>query len=318
MKAIVQERYGSPDVLKLMDVEKPVVGDDGVLVRVRAASVNVLDWRRMRGTPFVVRIDEGLRTPKNALLGRDAAGHVEEVGKNVRHLQPGDEVFGVGDGAFAEYVVGRTFAPKPKNLSFEEAAAVPIAGWTALQGLRDKGGIESGQKILVNGAGGGVGTFVVQIAKALGGEVTAVTKTASVGLVRSIGADDVIDHTREDFRDRSDRYDLIVEVGQRLRFPQCRRSLSPQGRLVLIGAGGGVGGPIGRFIAASFRLKVLRQPVVAFVSWESTDDLLVIKDFIEAGKVRPVIDRTYGLDEAPQAVRHVEEGHPRGKIVITV
>jgi NADPH:quinone reductase-like Zn-dependent oxidoreductase len=318
MKAIVQESYGSPRILRVGDVDRPTPEDDAVLVRVRAASVNVLDWRRVRGSPFLIRLDEGLRRPKRPVLGVDTGGVVEEVGKDVHHLGPGDEVFGIGEGAFAEYTTGRTFVTKPANLSFKQAAAVPVAGLTALQAVRDKGRIQAGHRVLVNGAGGGVGTFTVQIAKAFGAEVTAVTRTASIDLVRSLGADHVIDHSREDFTRNGNRYDLIVEIGRKLRFPECWSSLTTNGRLIFVGAGGGVGGPIGRFVAASLRSRVLKQPVTAFVSWESTDDLLTLKDLIDAGKVTPVVERTYALSEAPEAVRSVESGGVRGKLVITV
>ena len=318
MKAIVQEKYGSPDILRVSDVDRPVFDDDTVLVRVRAASVNALDWRRVRGKPAVIRFDEGLRRPKRPVLGVDTAGVVEEVGKNVTHLRSGDEVFGIGQGAFAEYTVGKTFAPKPAKLSFEQAAALPIAGSTALQTVRDKGEIVEGQKVLVNGAGGGVGTLVVQIAKAFGASVSATTTTEKLELVRSIGADYVLDHTQEDFTKIGERYDVIVEVGGKLTMPGCRPALTPDGKLVYVGAGSGPGGPIGRFITASFRARMLRQPVVVFVSWDSTDDLLTLKGLIEAGKVTPVIDRTYPLSESADAIRHLELGRARGKVVITV
>lgn len=318
MKAIVQDRYGSPEVLRVAEVEKPTVDDDGVLVRVRAASVNAGDWRRVRASPFVLRLDEGLRRPKRVVFGADAAGHVEEVGKNVTHLQPGDEVFGVGKGAFAQYVSGRTFVPKPANITFEQAAAVPVAGLTALQGLRDKGRIQPGQKVLINGAGGGVGTFVVQVAKAFGAQVTGVTSPGNVDLVRSLGADHVMDYTREDFMKGGIRYDLVVDVGGNRSLSDSRRVLAPDGTLVLVGAGKGLGGPVGRFLAASVRSRLLKQRVVAFVSWESTDDLMTLKELIEAGKVIPVIDRTYPLAQTSQALRYLESERARGKVVIKV
>jgi NADPH:quinone reductase-like Zn-dependent oxidoreductase len=319
MKAIVQHGYGSPDaVLRLADVEKPEVDDDDVLVRVRAASVNALDWRRVRATPFIVRLGDGLRTPKEPGLGVDAAGHVEEVGKNVTHLRPGDEVFGVGTGAFAEFTTGRFFVPKPANLTFEQAAAVPVAGLTALQGIRDKGGVQPGQSVLVYGAGGGVGTFTVQVAKALGAEVTAATRPDNLDLIRSLGADQVIDYTREDFTTGERRYDVVVDVGGTRSLSACRRALAPGGTLVLSGAGHGASGPLGRFAAAIFRSAVLRQRIVVFISKESTEDLLALKELIEAGKVTPVIDRTFPLAETPEAVRYLESEDARGKVVITV
>jgi NADPH:quinone reductase-like Zn-dependent oxidoreductase len=318
MKAIVQDRYGSPDVLRLTDVDKPMVDDDDVLVRVRAASVNAGDWRRVRASPFVIRLVEGLRRPRTGAVGVDAAGHVEEVGKDVTHLQPGDEVFGVRKGAFAEYVSGRTFVPKPANLTFEHAAAVPVAGSTALQALRDKGRIQPGQRVLVNGAGGGVGTFVVQIAKAFGADVTGVSSTGKLDLVRSIGADHVIDYTREDFTKSGPRYDLIIDVGGTPSLSACRRALTPDGTLVLVGAGSGPGGPIARLLAGFLRSRLLKQRIVAFISRESKEDLLTLKELIEAGKVAPVIDRTYPLSETAEAIRYLESGHARGKVAITV
>ena len=318
MKAIVQKGYGSVEVLSLQDVAMPVVGDDEILVRVRAASVNVLDWRKMRAAPFVVRMTDGFRTPKQPVLGVDAAGVVETVGKDVTKVNPGDEVFGIGRGSFAEHTVGRTFASKPTNLSFEEAAAVPVAGSTALQSVRDIGKVRSGQSVLINGAGGGVAHLIVQIAKAFGAEVTATTTTDKLDFVRSIGADRIVDYTTEDFRASGERYDVIFEVGGKLTMRACRRSLTPDGRLVLVGAGSGLGGPIGRFISASFRAKVFRQPVIAFVSWESVDDLLTLKHMIEAGSTRPAVDRAYSVVDTPKAVRYVEGGGVRGKVVITV
>jgi NADPH:quinone reductase-like Zn-dependent oxidoreductase len=319
MKAIVQEGYGSPDaVLRLAEVDRPAVDDDGVLVRVRAASVNALDWRRVRGSPFVLRLSDGLRTPKKPGLGVDTAGHVEEVGRNVTDLRPGDEAFGVGTAAFAEYTTGTYFVRKPANLTFEQAAALPVAGITALQGLRDKGKVRPGQRVLVHGAGGGVGTFTVMVAKALGAEVTATSRPDKLDLVRSLGADHVIDYTREDFTSGGERYDVIVDVGGNRSLSAYRRALAPGGTLVLAGAGHGASGPIGRFLAASFRSAVLRQRIVAFISKESTEDLLALKELVEAGRVTPVIDRTFPLEDTPEAIRYLESGNAGGKIVITV
>ncbi len=319
MKAIVQEGYGPPEaVLRLAEVDRPKPDDHGVLVRVRAASVNALDWRRVRGSPFILRFGEGLRTPKKPGLGVDAAGHVEEVGGNVTDLRPGDEVFGVGTGAFAEYTTGRFFVPKPASLTFEQAAAVPVAGLTALQGLRDKGRVTPGQRVLVYGAGGGVGTFTVMVAKALGAEVTAATRPGKLDLVRSLGPDHVIDYTREDFTRGGRSYDVIVDVGGDRSLSACRRALAPGGTLVLAGAGYGASGPIGRVLAAIFRSGVLRQRIVPFISKETTEDLLALMDLIEAGKVTPAIDRTYPLAETPQAIRYLESGDVHGKVVIAV
>lgn len=319
MKAIVQEGYGRPNaVLRLAEVDRPAPDDDGVLVRVRAASVNALDWRRVRGSPSVLRLGGGLRTPKEPRLGVDAAGIVEEVGANVTDLRPGDEVFGVGTGAFAEYTTGTLFVPKPANLTFEEAAALPVAGLTALQGLRDKGKVEPGQRVLVHGAGGGVGTFTVMVAKAFGAEVTATSRPDKLDLVRSLGADHVVDYTREDLTRRGRRYDVIVDVGGNRSLSACRRALAPGGTLVLAGAGHGASGPIGRALAASFRSAVLRQRIVVFISKESTEDLLALKELVETGKVTPVIDRTFSLDRTPEAIRYLESENAGGKVVITV
>jgi NADPH:quinone reductase-like Zn-dependent oxidoreductase len=317
VKAIVQRAYGPPDVLSLEDVDRPTPGDDEVLVRVTAASVNVLDWRKMRAAPFIVR-SEGLRRPRQPVLGADAAGVVEAVGTAVGHVKPGDEVFGIGKGSFAEYTVGKAFASRPSGLTFEEAAALPVAGLTALQAVRDIGKLEAGESVLVNGAGGGVGHLTVQVAKTFGGRVTATTRTESTDFVRSLGAEEVIDHTREDFLTREMRYDVIIDVGGKLTLPGCRRSLTPGGRLVLVGAGSGFGGPIGRFVVASFRAKLLRQPVLAFVSWETVEDLMTVKELAEQRKVVPIIDRSYPLSDTAEAVGYVESGGVRGKVVVTV
>jgi NADPH:quinone reductase-like Zn-dependent oxidoreductase len=324
MKAVVQDRYGSPAVLELRDTDKPVVGDDDVLVRVHAAGVDPGVWHLMTGLPYLVRImGYGLRTPKVGIRGRDVAGRVEAVGRNVTRFHPGEEVFGIGEGSFAEYVCARAdkLAPKPANLSFEQAAAVPISALTALQALRDRGKVQPGQRVLVIGAAGGVGSFVVQLAKAFGAEVTGVCSTTKVDLVRSIGADEVIDYTREDITDGARRWDLIVDTAGRRSLSQLRRALTPRGTLVIVGGEGG-----GRWLGG-FDRQILRAPAVSafsrqrlrpLVSKERSEDLLVLKDLIEAGKVTPVIDRTYPLREAPEAIRYLEEGHARGKIVITV
>jgi NADPH:quinone reductase-like Zn-dependent oxidoreductase len=312
VKAIACHRYGSPDVLELEEIDKPSVDDDDVLVRVRAASVNAYDWHLIRGLPYVVRASEGLRRPTSSAVGVDLAGHVEAVGKNVTQFEPGDEVFGERSGAFAEYVSAReaNFVLKPANLTFEEAAAVPMAGYTALQGLRDKGRIKPGQRVLINGAAGGVGTFAVQIAKAFGARVTGVCGTGNLEMVRSIGADDVIDYTREDFIQRGQRYDLILDVASNRPLWRAQRVLSTDGVLVVVGA------PDGRWLAPL--LRPLTAVLLSRLARRSREDLIVLKELIEAGKVAPVIDRTYPLRETADAIRYVETGHARGKVVITV
>ena len=272
----------------------------------------------MRASPSFIRLIEGVRRPKEATPGSDAAGVVEAVGKNVTDLKPGDAAFGVRTGAFAEYVSGGAFVPKPGNLTFEEAAAVPVAGMTALQALRDKGGIQPEQRVLVNGAGGGVGTFAVQLAKAFGADVTGVTSADNLDLVRSIGADQVIDYSREDFTRGTQRYDLIVDVGGTPSLSACLRALTPGGTLVLVGAGKGVGGPMARLVAGVARARLLRHRIVAFIAKVTNEDLLTLKELIEGGKVTPVIDKTYPLSEAAEALRYVETERARGKVVITV
>src|SRR5437016_5930979 len=324
MKAIVHRCYGSADVLKFEDIEKPIAADDQVLVKVHAASVNPLDWHYMRGTPYIVRMDSGFGKPENPRLGVDFAGTVEAVGKNVKRFKPGDEVFGGKFGAFAEYVTvreDRALALKPANLTFEQAASVPIAALTALQGLRDKGRIQPGQKVLINGASGGVGTFAVQIAKSFGADVTGVCSTRNVAMVRSIGADHVIDYTQEDFTKSGQRYDLIFDLVANHSFSARRRVLDPKG--IYIGAGIiGLGGSMVRLLAHQITELVLSrfvsQKFVTLMAKLSKEDLTILRELMEAGKVTPVIDRTYSLSEVPQAIRHLEEGHARGKIVITV
>jgi NADPH:quinone reductase-like Zn-dependent oxidoreductase len=323
MKAIVRHAYGSPDVLRLEDIDMPAVEDDGVLIRVRAASLNVIDWHFMRGAPLLTRMGEGLRTPKTHGLGFDVAGEVEAVGKNVTGVRPGDAVFGSAQGSLAEYVCGRPdrLAPKPANLSFEQASATGLAGRTALQGLRDKGQLQPGQRVLINGAGGGVGTFAVQIAKALGGDVTAVCGTHNVDLARSLGADRVIDYTREDFTRSGERFDLILDVAASRSLAACARVLAPDGTLVVIGAAGTGRSilPIAmRMLGAKARSRLGRQRMSMFMAKVRRDDLVSLKELIEAGKVTPVIDRTYPLSETAAAMRYLEAGHARGKIVITV
>lgn len=321
MQAIVQDRYGSPDVLELREIDKPEIDDDGILVRVRAASVNAFDWHLMRGEPFPARMGNGLRRPKSSVLGVDVAGRVEAVGRNVTEFRPGDEVFGNPGGAFAEYARGRAhgFVSKPASLTFEQAAAVPVAGLTALQGLRDRGRIQPGQTVLINGASGGVGTFAVQIAKVLGADVTGVCSTRNVELVRSLGADRVIDYTQEDFTRSGMRYDLVFDIAGSRPLWACRRVLAPAGTLVV------VGGPSGRWIRPMDRMVqavVLSRfgsaRMLPFLSKHSHADLVTLRDLLEAGRIVPLIDRTYPLHETPDAIRYVEAGHARGKVVITL
>lgn len=319
MKAIVSTRYGSPDVMQLQEVDKPEVTDDGALVRVRATSVNPYDWHSLRGEPYVMRLGSGLRRPQTTVLGIDVAGIVEAVGKNVTDLQPGDEVFGVRSGAFAEYVSGRNFVPTPVGLTFEQAAAVPVAGLTALQALRDKGAVQPGQRVLIYGAGGGVGTFAVQIAKAFGADVTAVTSTSNVAVVRSIGADRVIDYNRDDFTRSGQRYDLVLDIGAKRPLWKYRRVLEPDGTLVLVGGSAGRWiGPVVRAMGALALSRFVSQTLRPFLSDVNKEDLLLLKELIEAGKVTPVIDRTYPLSETADAIRYLETGRARGKVVITV
>ena len=327
MKAIVNHEYGSPDdVLELTEIDKPVVKDDEVLVRVHAASVNPADWHLMRGKPYIARLQLGLRKPKDTVLGCDVAGQVEAVGKNVTIFQPGDEVFGSpfahGCGALAEYVriSDDLLTLKPANLSFDHAAAVPLAALTALQALRDHGRIEPGHKVLIIGASGGVGTFAVQIAKSFGAEVTGVCRTRNVDMVRSIGADHVIDYTQEDFTESGQRYDLIFQLAGTRSPSDCRRALTSKGTLVLV-SGESEGrwiGPVGRIIRALLLSPFVSQKLVNFTVKPNKEDLQFLKELIEAGKVTPVIDRTYSLTEVPEAIRYLEEGHTQGKVVIAV
>src|SRR5712692_7369898 len=319
MKAIVYRRYGSPDVLGCEETEKPTPGDDEVLIKVRAASVNPLDRHIMRGRPPFLRIAFGLRKPK-VRPGRDVAGQVEAVGRNVTQFKPGDEVFGACRGSLAEYACTResALATKPHNVTFEQAAAVPVAGLTALQGLRDKGKIQRGQRILINGAGGGVGTFAVQIAKSFGAEVIGVCSTSKVDLVRSIGADRVIDYTKEDFTNGTQHYDLIFDVASTHSMREYRRVLNPNGTCVI--AGGAT--KVRAILTSAFEVLVLSrfvsQNFVMFVAKLSKEDLTTLGELMAAGKVAPVIDRRYRLSEVPEAIRYLEEGHARGKVVITM
>jgi NADPH:quinone reductase-like Zn-dependent oxidoreductase len=323
MKAITYHRYGSPDVLEFQEIDTPVAKDDDVLIRVRAAAANPRDWHFMRGLPYVIRPQFGLRRPRNPLLGSDVAGQVEAVGTNVTRFRPGDEVYAdVVTGGFAEYtsVPEDVVAPKPANLTFEQAAAVPLAALTALQGLRDRGRTQPGQKVLIIGAGGGVGTFAVQIAKWLGAEVAGVCSTGKVDLVRSLGSDHVIDYTREDFVQSGQRYDLVLQLAGTRSPSDCRRALTPTGTL-LLSSGESSGrwvGPIGRIVKAVLLSPFVRQRLVPFEAKRSVEDLRLMKELIEAGTVTPVIDRTFSLSDVPAAMRYLEAGHARGKIVITV
>jgi NADPH:quinone reductase-like Zn-dependent oxidoreductase len=323
MKAIVFDRYGSPDVLALKDIDRPVVEDNEVLVRIVAGGANPADWRVMRGDPYIMRIGWGLRGPRRTtVLGSDMAGQVEAVGKDVTRFRPGDEVYAeVDSGGFAEYISFREdlLGLKPANLTFERAAAVPMTGLTALQGLRDPGRIEAGQRVLVNGASGGIGTMAVQLAKAFGADVTGVCSTGNVGLVRSIGADRVIDYTREDFADAAQRYDLILDTVGNRSIAAFRRALAPKGTLVVTGGGGGRWlGPASQILKVIASSPFVGQRLVAVYGRRSKADLDVLKGLIESGKVAPVIDRTYPLNEVPEAIRYLERRHARGKVVITV
>jgi len=323
MKAIAQDTYGSADVLEFRDIEEPVVGENDVLVRVHAAGCGPDVWHLMTGMPYMARPAIGLRRPKIGVRGWDVAGTVEAVGTNIKGFRPSDQVMGTAEGSFAELVIAQPdkLVAKPAGLSFEQAAAVPISGTTALRAVRDKGRVQPGQTVLVIGAAGGVGSLAVQIAKASGGKVTGVCSTSKADLVRSIGADDVIDYTREDFADGSRRWDVILDTAGRRPLSQLRRALTPKGTLVIVGGDGG-----GHWTGGFFR-GMLRAPLVSlFVGQKlgglnskvKQEDLQVLKELIEAGKVTPVIDRTYPLIEAPDAIRYLAEGHARGKIVITV
>ncbi|MBB5873531.1 NADPH:quinone reductase-like Zn-dependent oxidoreductase [Allocatelliglobosispora scoriae] len=322
MRAIARHRWGSPELLALDEVDPPAIGDDEVLVSVRAASVNPYDWHRTTGTPYLVRIGSGLVTPRATALGADLAGVVAATGRDVTAFRVGDEVFGMGDGAFAEQVAIRPdrLAPKPADLSFEEAAAVPLAGLTALQGLRDRGGIRPGQRVLINGAAGGVGTFAVQLAKAFGAEVTGVCGTGNVELVRGLGADHVIDYTRADFTRDGRTYDLILDVAGNRSNAARRRALTPGGTLVLVGGPkrnrwtGPLGSLLRMLVAALFSSRTM----VGMLAKHSHADLLMLRDLLDSGQVRPVVERTYPLAETANALRHVAGGHTRGKVVITM
>ncbi len=323
MRAIVRDEYGPRDVLELRDIGRPEIGGNEVLVRVRAAGVDRGVWHVMTGLPYPIRLAGfGLRAPKNPVIGSDVAGVVEAVGEDVSRFQPGDEVFGVGKGSYAEYVCAREdkLAPKPANLTFEQAAAVAVSGLTALQGLRDQGKVRPMQEVLIIGASGGVGTFAVQIAKALGAEVTGVCSTSKAEMVRAIGADHVIDYTRDDFAEGGQCYDVILDIGGNSSLSHLRRALAPRGALIIAG-----GETDGRWLGGTDRqLRALAlspfvgQKLGTFVASENHRDMVVLKDLIESGKVTPVVDRSYPLKEVPEAIRYLEEGHAQGKVVITL
>lgn len=323
MKAIVYRKYGGPDVLEYEEIEKHVPGDDQVLIRVRAASVNPLDWKLMKGGPAFVRILLGLGKAKIKRPGVDVAGKIEAVGKNVTQFKPGDEVFGTCRGAFAEYAISESvfglksaLVTKPDNVTFEQAAAAPVAGLTALQGLRDKGRIEPGQSVLINGAAGGVGTFAVQIARLLGANVTGVCSTRNVEMVRSIGADRVIDYTQEDFTTSKQRYDVLLDCVGNRSLAACRRVLNAKGRLVMVGAPSDTALILARLIGIFVLSPFLRRKMVFFIAKVNRKDLTILRDYMATGKITPVIDRRYPLSEAADAFRYMAEGHARGKVVI--
>jgi NADPH:quinone reductase-like Zn-dependent oxidoreductase len=322
MKAIVQDRYGSTDVLRFEDVPVPTAGDGKVLVRVRAAGVDQGVWHLMTGLPYLGRAAFGFRRPRMRIRGMDVAGRVEAVGAGVTRFRPGDEVFGSYTGAYAEYVCGPQdrFALKPARLTFEQAAAVPISAVTALQGLRDAGRVRPGQTVLVIGAAGGVGSFAVQLAKHLGAHVTAVCSGGKADLVRALGADAVVDYTREDITDGTRRYDVILDVAGNRPLRQLRRALAPRGTLVIAGGEGGgrwLGG-VDRQLRAQLLSAFTRQRLCALMSRQRLDDLLLLSHLLESGDVTPVVDRSYPLSEAPEAIRYLRAGHVRGKVVITV
>ena len=319
MKAIIRQGYGGPEALAFTELPMPSVSEDQVLVRVRASSVNAHDWHMLRGKPYLARFSEGLRNPKGTEIGLDVAGEVQAIGQDVTHVKPGDRVFGSRYGAFAEYISGKNMVPMPSNVTFEQAAAVPTAGQTALQGIRDHGGVQAGHRVLVNGAGGGVGTSAVQIAKAFGADVTAVTSARNADMVRSIGADRVLDYAREDFTRGRDRYDVILDVGGRPSLSRMRRALTPKGTVVMVAPQPGQWiGPIARMAGGVVLSRIGGQRFVGYLATVSRDDLLFLKGLIEAGKLRPVIDRTYPFDQVPEAIRYMEAGHVAGKIVITL
>lgn len=324
MKAIVQDRYGAPDTLAFKEIDPPVAGDDEVLVRVHAAAVNALDWHFMRGDPYLARLSLGFGGPKITIRGRDFAGRVTAVGKNVTRFRPGDEVFGEADGTFAEYVCAKQneMGMKPVNLSFEQAAAMPMAGNTALMGLRDVANVQPGQRVLLNGASGGVGTFAVQLGKVFGAHVTGVCGTRNVDLVRSLGADEVIDYKQNDFSRNGQRYDVVFDLVGNRSLTDLRRVLTPSGTLLLSGGGnftgGSLVGPMGLMIKGKLLSFLVRQRMVMFIAKASRENLDRLGELAESEKIAPVIDRTFALSEAAEAIRYLETEHARAKVVITV
>jgi len=322
MQAIVYRCYGSADVLNVEEIEKPVPGDNAVLVKVATAGVNPLDWHFVRGTPYFLRLMSGLGAPEITSLGADFAGTVEAVGSNVTRFEPGDEVFGRGTGAFAEYLVlseDGALVRKPADVSFEQAASVPIAAVTALQALRDLGNLEPGQQVLINGASGGVGTFAVQIAKSLGAEVTGVCSTRNLEMVRSIGADHLVDYTKEDYTESGKQYDLIIDMVGNHSLLENRRALKPEGIFVIVGgAKGNWIGPIAGPIKALMLSPFVGQEFVMILAEIRQDDLTILGELMQTGKMTPVIDRRYRLSEVPEAIRYSEEGHAQGKTIINV
>ena len=323
MKGIVQDEYGSADVLEFRDIEEPAVGDDDVVIRVRAAGCGPDVWHLMTGRPYFVRLMPGFHRMRNGVRGRDVAGIVEAVGSNVTGFTAGDEVMGIAEGSFAELAPGRadTLVPKPARLSFEEAAAAPISGLTALQAIRDVAKVRPGQRVLVIGAGGGVGTLTVQVAKAFGAHVTAVASTSKLDLVRQVGADDAIDYTEEDFTDGSRRWDVIVDTAGRRPLRELRRALTPKGTVAIVGGEGGgawTGGFLGMMLRAPLLSLFTRRKFRMVVSKEKLDDLRALAELIEGGTVTPVVGKTFALVDAAEALREIERGHARGKIVVTV
>jgi NADPH:quinone reductase-like Zn-dependent oxidoreductase len=327
-KATIYHRYGSPDVLECEEIEKPAPKDDEVLIQVRAASLNPYDWHFLRGLPYFLRLQTGLGKPKDRRLGVDLAGQVESVGNKVTQFKTGDDVFGCGQGAFAEYACASQakLARKPQDVSFEQAASLPIAGLTALQGLRlgatsDRGQIPQGQKVLINGAAGGVGTFAVQIAKSFGAEVTGVCSTRNVDMVRSLGAHQVVDYTREDFTESGQRYDMILDCVANHSLSAFRRILHPKGSYIMVGAADGGGrwmiGVLARLLKARVSSRFVGQKLAMMGAKITNEDLTTLGELVKTGKVRPVIDRRYRLSELPEAIRYLEQGHARGKVVLT-